>query len=69
MEPSNLFAAVGLTIVYALSGRKEEANAQAEEVLKMDHSFSLESFLGRLPSRNQAEKERTIEALRKTGLK
>ena len=69
LEPSNLFGAIGLTIAYAVSGREEEAKAQAEEVLRMDPSFSLQSFVGRLPSRNQTEKERTIEALRKAGLK
>jgi adenylate cyclase len=69
MEPSNLFGAIGLTVAYALSGRKEEAEAQAEEVLSMDPSFSFESFLERVPFRNQAEKDRTIEALRKAGLK
>jgi adenylate cyclase len=69
IEPSNLFGAVFLTIAYALSGRKEEANTQAEEVLRMDPSFSLEAFLGRLSFPNQAEKERTIEALCKAGLK
>jgi adenylate cyclase len=69
LEPSNLFGAIGLAIVYALSGRKEEAKAQGEEVLRMDPSFSLDAFLGRIPFPNQAEKERTIEALRKAGLK
>jgi adenylate cyclase len=69
MEPSNLFGAIGLTGVYALSGREEEAKAQAEEILRMDPAFSLESFLGRLPYPNQEQKERMTEALRKAGLK
>jgi adenylate cyclase len=69
IEPSNLFGAIGLTFAYALSGRKEEARAQAEEVKRMDPSFSFASFVETLPSRNQGQKERTIEALRKAGLK
>jgi len=69
IEPSNVFGAVGLAAAYALSGRKQEAQAQAEEVLRIDPSFSLEYFLRTLPFKDHAEKERAIEALRMAGVK
>jgi tetratricopeptide (TPR) repeat protein len=43
-EPTNLFARLYLGAAYALDGHEKKARAQAEEVLRIDPSFSLEYF-------------------------
>ena len=48
-EPTNLFASISLTATYAMSGREKEAQAQAQEALRIDPSFSLEYFAKTLP--------------------
>jgi adenylate cyclase len=68
-EPDNLLAQVALTTVYGLSGRYEEARATASEVLRIDPKFSLENYSKTLPYKNQADRHRVIDALRKAGLK
>jgi adenylate cyclase len=68
-EPDNLLAQVALTTVYALSGRDEEARATASEILRIDPKFSLENYSKTLPYKNQADRHRVIDALRKAGLK
>lgn len=68
-EPTNLIARFFLTATYAMSGREEEAQAQAKEGIKIDPSFSLEYFAKTLPFKDHAETERVVAALRKAGLK
>jgi adenylate cyclase len=68
-EPDNLLAQLFLTAAYALSGRDEEARATASEVFRLDPKFSLENFSKTLPYKNQADKDRIVDALRKAGLK
>jgi len=68
-EPTNLFARIYLTATYAMSGREEEAEAQAQEALRIDPSFTLEYLAKTLPYKDQAETERVVDALRKAGLK
>jgi adenylate cyclase len=68
-EPTNLFAHIFLAVNYAMSGHEEEAQAQAQEVLRIDPSFSLEYFGKRLQYKDHAETERIVDALRKAGLK
>ena len=52
-----------------MAGQEQEARAAAAEVLKINPKFSLEQYAKTLYFKNQADKERTIEALRKAGLK
>jgi len=68
-SPTNLFAHLGLTATYSLSGQETEAHAQAEEVMKINPKFSLQRFSKVLPFKNQATNKRVIDALRKAGLK
>jgi tetratricopeptide (TPR) repeat protein len=68
-SPNNLFAHIGLTADYSASGRIEEARHQAEELLRLDPSFSVERFAETLPIKDKAEVERHIGNLRKAGLK
>lgn len=68
-HPDQLFAHTGLAAAYMLSGRAEEAKAEAAEVLRIDPNFSLERTYRNLPFRDQEELNRRKEALRQTGLK
>ena len=57
----------GLAACYGLLGRDEEARAAALEVLRIRPNFSIEKVY--TPYRDEADKKRTIEVLRKAGLK
>jgi adenylate cyclase len=69
IEPTLLFGHVGLAATYVLLDRKEEAFAEAAEVLRIDPKFSLEYFAGIVPYKNKADTELYVDALRKAGLK
>jgi adenylate cyclase len=67
--PNNQLAYLQLVTAYSMAGQEQEARAAAAEVLKINPKFSLEQYAKTLYFKNQADKERTIEALRKAGLK
>jgi adenylate cyclase len=69
LSPNNLFAHLNLTVTYGQLGRDKEASAHAKEILRISPDFSLDRFAEKLPYKNQAEKERRINAWRKAGLK
>jgi len=69
LSPNNLFAHLNLTSTYSQLGRDKEASAHAKEILRISPDFSLDRFAEKLPYKNQAEKERRINAWRKAGLK
>ena len=52
-----------------MMGREKEARAEAAEVLRINPKFSLDSFAKTLPYKDQSEKDKIINALRKAGLK
>ncbi len=56
-----------LAACYGLLGREEEARAAAAEVLRVDPNFSIAKVM--IAYRDKADKLRTIEVLRKVGLK
>jgi adenylate cyclase len=60
-EPESLMARVMMTVVYSLSGRDDDARAEAAEVLRINPNFSLERFARRAGPE-------LVEALRKSGL-
>ncbi len=68
LAPNNILAHLLLAGAYSLLGRDEEAQAEAEEVLRINRKFSLEWFLKELPY-DQSRKDRVADALRKAGLK
>ena len=49
--------------------KKDEAAAEAKEVLQIDPKFSVESHAKVLPYKNKVDIEREVDALRKAGLK
>jgi adenylate cyclase len=69
VEPQNVLSHIFLTSAFSLSGREEEAQAEAEEVLRINPKFSLAYFSKTLPYKKEAQKEIIIHALRKAGLK
>jgi hypothetical protein len=52
-----------------MMGLGEEACAAAAEVLKINPKFSLEQFAKTIYLKNKVDKDRSLEALRKAGLK
>jgi adenylate cyclase len=69
LSPNNLFAHLGLTATYSQMGRDKEAIAHVKEILRISPDFSLYRYAEKMQYKNQAEKERRINALRKAGLK
>jgi adenylate cyclase len=67
-SPNNLFANIYLTAAYSASGREEEARHQAEELLRLDPTFSLKQYAEVSTMKDKAEVERLITDLRKAGL-
>jgi adenylate cyclase len=68
-QPNDIFAHIMMASVYSFSGRDEEAQAEADEVLRINPKFSLEKYAKVINYKNKDDKNRVIEALRKTGLK
>jgi adenylate cyclase len=64
ITPNNITAHIGLACTYSLLGRDEEARAEAEEVLRLNPKFSLESY-----AKTSLSTDRVVDALRKAGLK
>jgi TolB-like protein/Tfp pilus assembly protein PilF len=64
-KPNNFLANIILTEIYCLSGREEEARAQAAEVLRIQPKFSLEKWAKKVKG---PDKEKIFDALRMAGL-
>jgi TolB-like protein/Flp pilus assembly protein TadD len=67
-NPNYLPAHAFLAASYSSLGREAEANAAAEQVLRINPKFSLESYAKTLPYKNKADIERYVAALRNAGL-
>jgi adenylate cyclase len=67
--PNNQLAYLQLVTAYSMSGQEQEARAAAAEVLKINPKFSLEQYAKTLYFKNKTDTDRTIEAVRKAGLK
>jgi adenylate cyclase len=68
-QPDDIFARIMMASVYSFSGRDEEAQVEAAEVLRINPKFSLEKYAKKIKYKNQDDKDRVIEALLKAGLK
>jgi tetratricopeptide (TPR) repeat protein len=69
-DPKNQITYLALASACILAGREEEARAAAAEVLKINPKFSLDRYAKKaLPYRDTSQIHRTIDALRKAGLK
>jgi hypothetical protein len=61
-----------MTVVYSMSGREEDARAEAAEVLRINPKFSVEKWekAGKKAGKRQrGDKGKLSDALRKAGLK
>jgi len=68
-EPNNMVSHAFLATSYSLGGLEEEALAEAKEVLRINPRFSVEQWAKTMPYKNEVDRELTINALRKAGLK
>jgi adenylate cyclase len=68
-EPKNQLTYLSVASACILAGREAEAGAAATEVLKINPKFSLERYAKNLPYSDRSFADRTIDALRKAGLK
>jgi len=67
-HPRHFAGNLGLIATYALMGRREEAQSLAEQYLKTNPKFSMESYAKTIRRKDPAEAERFLAALRKAGL-
>ena len=67
--PNNINIYLQLTATYSMMGHEEEARAAAAEVMKINPKFSLEWYAKTIYFKNQNDIDKTIDALRKAGLK
>jgi adenylate cyclase len=67
--PNNINIYLQLTATYSMMGQEENARIAAAEVMKINPKFSLEWYKKTLYFKNTDDIDRTIEALRKAGLK
>jgi adenylate cyclase len=68
-NPDYLFAYMGLSATYNLSGNKEKSQWAAENVLRVNPKFSLAAYEKRSPIKIAEDKNRIINAMRNAGLK
>ena len=68
-SPTNMVAHQGLAACYGHLGRMEEARFHAQELLKFNPKFTIESYLEKSPFKEPATRERWAEGFRKAGLK
>jgi len=69
LAPDDINSHTGLTITYIMMGREKEARAEAAEVLRINPKFSVGEALKKSPYKDQSQREKTVEGLRKAGLK
>jgi TolB-like protein/class 3 adenylate cyclase len=67
-ESDSLYPWMGLACNYSMLGREREARAAAAEVLRLYPAFSAEYHAMAMPYKNQAYKDRFLEAMRNAGL-
>jgi adenylate cyclase len=65
----DLMTHLWLASTYALMGREKEARAEAAQVLRIDPTFSLESYARRIPYKDQKAIDDSVSAWRNAGLK
>ena len=68
IAPSNLYAHLGLAVIYIFMGRDHEAQAAASKVLSIDPDFSLNAVRKASPNKDQDGEESYYGAARKAGL-
>jgi adenylate cyclase len=67
--PDYFYGHLGLAATYSKMGHEEEARTEAAEILRIKPNFSLDFFNKTSALKDQSDKDRVIDALRKAGLK
>ncbi len=67
-DPDFLYVRLVLAVIYSELGRKEEAQAEVAEALRISPRVSMEGQRERMPFKDQAVLERFIDGLRKAEL-
>lgn len=68
-NPDFMPAHFQLASIFSELGREDEARAEVAEILRINPNFTLEGARQKVPHKDQALLERSLEALRKAGLK
>jgi adenylate cyclase len=69
LNPEAIITHIGLTAIYVLLDREQEARAAAKKVLELDRNFSVEIASKAWPYKNPANIKRLVDALKRAGLK
>jgi adenylate cyclase len=69
LAPDNIYPHIFLAATYIQMHREKEARAEAAEVLRIDPKFSVDHLAKVLSHKDQSVNDRTVDALRKAGLK
>ena len=67
-QPDHLISRVIMAAVYGSCGREKEARKEATEVLRINPKFSVESFMRNTPYKDESDRDRVAQGLRKAGL-
>ena len=67
LAPDDIVAHITLAVTYIMMGRKEEARAEAAEVLRTNPKFSVDDYVKSIRSKDQRDK--VGNAMREAGLK
>ena len=67
-QPDHMFAHLSLAVCYVRLNRKEDAQAEVAEVLRINPKFSVKRFAKNLRVKDQSAKQRHIDGMRKLGL-
>ena len=68
IAPNNIYAHLGLAVIYIFMGRDHEARAAASYVLSIDPDFSLNAIRKASPNKDRDGEESYYEAAQKAGL-
>jgi adenylate cyclase len=69
LAPDNIYPHIFLAATYIQMRQEKEARAEAAEVLRIDPKFSVDHLAKVLSYKDQSVNDRTVDALRKAGLK
>ena len=69
LAPDDIAAHSALTATYSMMGLEKEARAEAAEVLRINPRFSVDSVAKTSSYKDQSQRDKIANALRKAGLK
>jgi adenylate cyclase len=67
-DPDHVVSRIIMAAVYGSCGREKEARKEANEVLRINPKFNVESYMRIIPYKNASDRDRMVQGLRKAGL-